>query len=128
MVTVVIRMNDDLLAKIDRARQMAETVSGWPVSRNALMVRALDRGVEVFEQAYGLQALTPQPPEQAQDAPVEAIGYDEQKFFLGALCARQHDFQGTGQSLRRKDGRSCWECHKMKAAEKREERRQAKRQ
>jgi hypothetical protein len=49
--------------------------------------------------------------------------FDASKYVLGKLCPRGHDYQGTGQSLRRLPKFTCWECHK--AGER--ERRKAKR-
>ena len=37
--------------------------------------------------------------------------YDETRYMLGPLCVNQHDYQGTGQSLRRRGGKhECVEC------------------
>ena len=51
--------------------------------------------------------------------------YDPAKRVLGKLCPRNHDYHGTGQSLRKKSrSRSCCACD----AEQKRERRQATRQ
>ncbi|HEY9874487.1 MAG TPA: hypothetical protein V6D12_13685 [Candidatus Obscuribacterales bacterium] len=36
--------------------------------------------------------------------------FDTEKFRLGSLCKRGHNFNGTGQSLRYKIGSTCVEC------------------
>jgi len=37
--------------------------------------------------------------------------FDPMVFFLGVLCQRKHDYQGTGRSLRYVDGsRTCCQC------------------
>jgi 5-methylcytosine-specific restriction endonuclease McrA len=36
--------------------------------------------------------------------------FDASKFKLGSLCKREHDYEGTGMSLRRKNGSTCHEC------------------
>ena len=38
--------------------------------------------------------------------------FDETKFYLGTLCNRVHDYDGTGQSLRYVGG-VCVECIKV---------------
>jgi 5-methylcytosine-specific restriction endonuclease McrA len=43
--------------------------------------------------------------------------YDEQRFALGRLCKRGHDWMGTGQSLRHVNGRNCVECVKLRAGD-----------
>ena len=128
MANVVLRIPTEMLERIDRTRDIAETTSGWRVSRSALMLRALSCGLEVLHQVYAPQVPAPAPLASTPETPIEPLAYDQKRFFLGSLCARGHDFHGTGQSLRRKDGRSCYRCHLDKAAERREERRQAKRQ
>jgi 5-methylcytosine-specific restriction endonuclease McrA len=41
------------------------------------------------------------------------ITYDAKKYYLGALCGRGHDFDGSGMSLRYvKNSRGCVECNK----------------
>ena len=37
----------------------------------------------------------------------------EAKYYFGKLCKRQHDYQGSGQSLRYKRDRCCIECYKI---------------
>lgn len=36
--------------------------------------------------------------------------FDPEKFYLGTLCSRGHDWDGTGRSLRYKSTRSCTAC------------------
>lgn len=36
--------------------------------------------------------------------------FDENRFYLGRLCKRGHDWNGTGRSLRRKNHRACILC------------------
>jgi len=37
----------------------------------------------------------------------------DERFYLGTLCKRGHDHEGTGQSLRRVRGRACVECVRL---------------
>ena len=37
-----------------------------------------------------------------------------EKFYLGSLCRRNHDYEGTGKSLRYKDG-NCFECTRARS-------------
>ena len=41
--------------------------------------------------------------------------YDVSKYYLGKLCPRQHDFQGTGQSLLYRRNRRCLQCDREAA-------------
>ena len=50
--------------------------------------------------------------------------YDTSKHYLGKLCPRRHDYNGTGQSLLRKTNHLCLACDRERA----QERRQAKQQ
>jgi hypothetical protein len=50
--------------------------------------------------------------------------YDASKQYLGKLCPRGHDYNGTGQSLLRKTNHLCLACDRERA----KERRQAKQQ
>ena len=70
-------------------------------------------------------------PERVQEAgimsdtnPAPAVAYDVEKYFLGPLCRQGHDWQGTGQSLRRRSaettGRECLECQRLRQARKRQ--------
>lgn len=43
--------------------------------------------------------------------------FDQQLFYLGPLCKRGHDWNGTGGSLRYRSTSSCRECHDQKLAE-----------
>jgi predicted transcriptional regulator len=54
----------------------------------------------------------------------QQLDYDPAKFYLGKLCPRQHDYQGTGKSLLRLHNQSCRECGNE---QRREKRQQAKR-
>ncbi len=40
---------------------------------------------------------------------------DDTKYFLGLLCKRGHDFQGTGLSQRYKKNQVCVECALMRS-------------
>jgi hypothetical protein len=40
---------------------------------------------------------------------------DDTKYFLGLLCKRGHDFQGTGLSQRYKKNQVCFECALMRS-------------
>jgi hypothetical protein len=50
--------------------------------------------------------------------------YDTSKHYLGKLCPRRHDYNGTGQSLLRKTNHLCLACDRERA----KARRQAKQQ
>ena len=39
--------------------------------------------------------------------------YDSSKHYLGKLCPHQHDYHGTGQSLRRLHNQGCRECERL---------------
>jgi 5-methylcytosine-specific restriction endonuclease McrA len=43
--------------------------------------------------------------------------FDSDRFRLGALCKRGHDWRSTGQSLRRKVGGNCLECEQSRLTE-----------
>jgi hypothetical protein len=55
-----------------------------------------------------LAALQPRPP--AAPQPQSAASFDETKHYLGPLCDRGHDWQGTGQSRRSKRNQTCMAC------------------
>ncbi len=38
---------------------------------------------------------------------------DDSKYYLGSLCKRGHDHEGTGKSLRQKRSRNCVRCHNL---------------
>ena len=40
------------------------------------------------------------------------LSFDSQKYFLGRLCNRQHDYCETGKTLRRISTRTCLECER----------------
>lgn len=42
---------------------------------------------------------------------LEQFGFDPNRYFLGTLCKREHDFEGTGRSLRKKCDNACRACH-----------------
>lgn len=42
--------------------------------------------------------------------------FDVSKYFLGKLCIREHDWNGSGKSLRRLINRNCVECAKISKA------------
>jgi hypothetical protein len=65
----------------------------------------------------------PEPPAPAFVSDSNASTYDTSKHYLGKLCPRRHDYNGTGQSLLRKTNHLCLACD----AERAKERRQAKR-
>jgi hypothetical protein len=50
---------------------------------------------------------------------LEAEGYDASKCYLGKLCPRGHDFQGTGMSLLRRHNHACRECENAQKRERR---------
>src|SRR5262245_54966682 len=58
----------------------------------------------------------------------QAPAYDTDRYYLGTLCPRRHEWQSTGQSLRHTRNRVCLECDREKTAERRQaRRREAKR-
>jgi len=52
-------------------------------------------------------------------------GYDATKYTLGALCKHGHNYEGTGQSLRRLVDHECLECQRARAQAARQRKRQA---
>jgi len=42
--------------------------------------------------------------------------YDTTRYYLGKLCPRQHDYQGTGQSLLRRHNQRCTACQRASKA------------
>jgi hypothetical protein len=46
--------------------------------------------------------------------------YDTSKHYLGKLCPRRHDYNGTGQSLLRKINHLCLACDRERAKERRQ--------
>jgi len=48
-------------------------------------------------------------PDQSETVP----GYDTTRYYLGKLCPQQHDYAGSGQSLRRWHNQSCGECERL---------------
>jgi hypothetical protein len=53
------------------------------------------------------------------------VEYDTEKYMLGKLCPRHHDYQGTGQSLLYKRNHVCLACDREKTRERRQARRKA---
>lgn len=41
------------------------------------------------------------------------VKFDPEKHYLGTLCKRGHDWNGTEKSLRYKSHRGCYECQKL---------------
>lgn len=39
--------------------------------------------------------------------------FDSTKFYLGKLCPRNHEFEATGKTLRRKNKRTCPKCETL---------------
>jgi 5-methylcytosine-specific restriction endonuclease McrA len=54
--------------------------------------------------------------------------FDDSKYKLGSLCRRNHDWMGTGQTLRLISGRHCPQCDKEKYEENLEKERQRARE
>lgn len=48
-------------------------------------------------------------------APGLPADFDVTTYALGALCRSGHDYQGSGQSLRRRKGGECLECHRSRS-------------
>lgn len=46
--------------------------------------------------------------------------FDEARFYLGSLCRRGHDWNGTGQTLRRMHNKACDECEKLAVAKRKQ--------
>ena len=46
------------------------------------------------------------------------IRLDASKFYIGKLCLREHDHEGTGGSFRLKSNRGCYECSKIRPSTK----------
>ena len=42
------------------------------------------------------------------------MSFDSHKFFLGTICKRGHDYQGSGKSLRRWGNSGCVECERVR--------------
>ena len=51
--------------------------------------------------------------------------YDTRTYYLGKLCPSQHDYHGSGQSLRRLHNQGCRECERLSKRAAREAKRQA---
>lgn len=52
---------------------------------------------------------------------MDNYNFDASKYFLGSLCKRGHDWEGTGQSLRRNRCKTCVECRNLRTREIRRE-------
>ncbi|HEY5865304.1 MAG TPA: hypothetical protein VI542_07090 [Candidatus Tectomicrobia bacterium] len=52
--------------------------------------------------------------------------FDEARYYLGKLCPKGHDFDGTGQSLLRKHNQRCRECENESRREERARRKVAR--
>jgi hypothetical protein len=55
----------------------------------------------------------------------EVLPFDTARYVLGKLCPRNHDYQGTGQSLLRRTNRHCCACDREKFHERKQAKRQA---
>jgi 5-methylcytosine-specific restriction endonuclease McrA len=53
-----------------------------------------------------------------------ATEFDPEKFYLGKLCPRGHDWNGTGRSLRYRSNTICTECAKKNSERYRERRKE----
>lgn len=71
------------------------------------------------------QVVPPAPVRPRETRPVTApvtdttYAYDPAKFVLGRLCPQGHDYQETGQTLRRKHNQSCSACEKERKRQQR---------
>ncbi len=55
--------------------------------------------------------------------------YDTSKYMLGEICIHGHDYHGTGQSLRQREGKhECVECKNARNRAYKKRQRKAKRQ
>jgi hypothetical protein len=54
------------------------------------------------------------PPEPQEPAAADIPYYDTDKFFLGKMCSRKHEWGTTGQTLYRRHGRYCQPCNTEK--------------
>jgi hypothetical protein len=62
----------------------------------------------------------------AVSPPGQTPAYDADRYYLGKLCPRSHDWHGTGHSLRYTHNRVCPECDREKTTERRQALRSAK--
>jgi hypothetical protein len=53
---------------------------------------------------------TQEPVPAAQPEMHDTPGFDTTRYYLGTLCPKGHNYQGTGHSLRRQSKRDCWDC------------------
>jgi hypothetical protein len=61
------------------------------------------------QEPAGRRARQPIPP--PPDSPSD-VSYDPTRFYLAPLCKRGHDWQGTGQSLLRRQNSNCVACQR----------------
>jgi hypothetical protein len=65
-------------------------------------------------------ASTPESPASSFVSDTNMPTYDTDKYYLGKLCQRHHDYHGTGQSLLRKTNHLCLACDRERAKERRQ--------
>jgi hypothetical protein len=70
--------------------------------------RAAEDAVEMPDTAASAEALETPP------------AYDANRYYLGKLCPRSHDWHGTGPSLRYTRNRLCLQCDREKTAARRQ--------
>jgi hypothetical protein len=58
----------------------------------------------------------------------QSPSHDPMKYYLGKLCPKQHNYQGTGQSLLYRRNKRCLQCDKESTRERRKARAKAKEQ
>jgi hypothetical protein len=76
---------------------------------------AVDSALQPIRQRppTGRRPRQPIPPAPGQAPPPPSdVSYDPTRFYLAPLCKRGHDWQGTGQSLLRRQNSNCVQCQR----------------
>jgi len=73
MASVLLRMPDALLKRIDAARRAAEQEAGWPIDRTQFLLRMITRALIAMEQVPAPGPPEAQTPATAPIAPETAI-------------------------------------------------------
>jgi hypothetical protein len=94
---------------------LATTLAAMAASIEDLrsQVQALSARLDTLAAIRQPMAATPprsRQPTAASPAATQTPPYDPTKYTLGRLCPRGHDYQGTGQSLRRRHNGECAQC------------------
>jgi hypothetical protein len=96
-------------------KPLAATLAAMAASIEDLrsQVQALSARLDTLAAIRQPMAATPprsRQPTAARPAATQTPPYDPTKYTLGRLCPRGHDYQGTGQSLRRRHNGECAQC------------------